>query len=330
MAAWNDEGARLRAVNEGLADFARGDSVFLEELEGLADSAALGILSAVAITEIGVPASTLAIIALLGAGMGLASGIAIGAILGLAVVGLIKPNEQEVKTIKFVGKLTGSPFATTMGAVGLAIDGEYGFATGVTIGDFVSNAFDVHDEMSAYLSSSSNQYERISHYFGLMHALSELPRDEYGERVPWGHAMWSEHLNSDAIPRDLEQYRLGLSWPALTSLVQAPSPTAAQDRATDQIRQDRAVLPPVTSSPHLPAPQAPSSAQIAKVPPSFTSPAPRPTPQPQRLPAPNNSPLIPDNLGGGDPTGGGDSSMPQPSIDSDPNSDFAEPNIAPP
>jgi hypothetical protein len=316
----------IQELNESLGKASQESSALTEQqLELLSAVVTAGLVMAL-LPEITVAAS-IGVAALLAIGpvtaaLALAAAVSLGSVYALDVLGLIHLTKEDQRLVKFTGRLFGNPFSIVLGAVGQYVDGDYGLETGVSAGGFVNFLYDTNDAIEAIMKSPTNILHDGFYASQLVKELSELSSASNGEHVWSGRHIWSEHLNSDSMTRDMLEKIARTSKPLTAKVTENPQPKPSQDNANAQKRIDRHVFdtpqnppysPQYRTTPVVPKPDPKPDPPKPDPKPKPKPDPPKPDPKPDLKPDPNPTLkyLMPDWLGGSDSS---DSPPPVPTI----------------
>jgi len=299
----------VQELNEGLARASQIAAPLTELQWDLLSTVVAGALTIALIAlapEEAVGIGVLTALAGASAALGISTSILAGTVLALDLLGNNQVGENDRKVTKFVCRFTGNAFTVTLGAVGLAIDGDYGFETGVSVGEIGGILMDTNDTIKAVTKAESAVGIAL-YEIQLIKELKEFSLTPQGEHVLSGQHIWADHLNAESMTKDMIEHPARVSKPAVIRVTDRPPARPSTDNRAAQTKLDRSIFDspgdPIYS-PVYPAPvPAPVAAPVpARVPAPAPAPVPAPAPAPAKSPeAPWNTPLLPEYLGGGEP-----------------------------
>jgi hypothetical protein len=226
---------------------------------------------------------------------------------------LFGARKMDVEAAKFVGRFTGNPFSVTLGTIGMLIDGEYGFETGITAGELVEILYDLHDLNEVAMQGEEKTLHPLSktisvpiHFTQLAKELREFPPTPEAQHPLSSRHQLQEELNAYSMAKNLIESPIRVAKPAVAMVTDRPSVPPSVANADYQIKLDRLIFGAPTDPIYTPVVQHP-----------MASVTPRPTPRlPKGIPnAPSaptstadsgtirvDTPLLPDYLGGSEPS----------------------------
>jgi len=306
---------RLQELQEALAKASQTAAPLTESNLELLSAVTAGVIAftllpgaAVALAaltpEVAVGVAAMATIAAISATLAAASSFVTATVLTMDVLGIGHVSESDRETTKLAGRYAGNAFTVTLGSIGLLVDGDYGFETGVTAGEFGGILMDSNDAIEAALKNE----DVLLHLIQLQQELKEFGLAPHGEHVLSGQHIWADHLNAESMTKDLIEHPARTPKPAVILATDRPPARPSADNLAAQIKLERCVFTPPLDPTYSPVPvpaPAPAPATPSPRAPAPASPAPRPrasaTPISPRTRGPWNTPLLPDYLGGAEP-----------------------------
>jgi len=237
-----------------------------------------------------------------------ASSFVAGSMLAMDICG-IRFSEQDRETRKIVTRFVENPYTIMGGTFGLLVDGDRGFRSGVTAGEFGGILFDINDTMESTMEglkspSKRNIKDMSLHIFQIMKELKDFSPAGHGDHVRDGQHIWADHLNTVSITRDMIESPMKISKPAVVDVTDNPPIRPSSDEVLSQSIKDRGVFscaPDLVYSPQPPISGGTPNPTPGPTPGNTPGPAPLPVadPPPVQINGIWNTPLLPNYLGGG-------------------------------
>jgi len=198
----------IQELNEAVAAATQGTAELTErdwELLGTVGNLALAIAALAALPEESAAAiGAVTAIAAVGATLGIASSVMSGTVLAFDVLGINSPNERDHQLTELIIGYTSNPFSVVLGSTGYIVEGDYGFESGVTVGEFGNILFDANEYQNSIL-------ERKDSSLVLLQLLKEIVDFKHStlEKLSQG-----EDLNADSMIKNMIEYPARVSTPA--------------------------------------------------------------------------------------------------------------------